>query len=523
MIVKTGNPKFIVSIWTDDLKFVVSGTVGDPNSDILSIATTKDLLSPSGTFEIVFTPRIDSKGQSWFDKLDAFDYVEIEFQGIDDSEKKIVMRGLIDEVNRSENFAAGVPQRSVTISGRDLGALLVDFQIYYLPELSQLHAAALAAKPHPLLYMTWRDIPTMGAVTASQAFYAITGHLRDMIDLSFGGVNIKNKLNFLAYSMFPEESTTLMHLMSYEGSFWNSYAQYEDKPFHELFLYDAQDSAYLILRPARLKDAHGAYHPSVVEFSKMYSPNWSFSGVDKVSMSIRKHGREVRNYFLTLPKLQLVSEVDYRTVGLSPYSDNPENSKNPFLQLNSDVASYIGKYGFRKYEAATMFMDLDPGRPEPSTKKPYEVENVFARTSINRNDALIAWYLHNPYLLEGNFSIRGTNSAMIGTYVTDTDEDMVYYVEGVTQSFVTNESFLTQLRVSRGMPKGGLVDTELSKKNVRFFGQSSPDSDKVADRASDIADARYYGGLPEPDFGTVDYNLNTGIVEKNIPTDISLE
>jgi hypothetical protein len=88
--------------------------------------------------------------------------------------------------------------------------------------------------------------------------------------------------------------------------------------------------------------------------------------------------------------------------------------------------------------------------------------------TIQRNRTLVAWFLHNEYLLSGTIAIPGTNKAIIGTYVEDEDDSLEYYVEGVTHNFVLFQSFTTSLRVTRGMPlanQGGL-----GYRNKYFFG-----------------------------------------------------
>lgn len=522
---KYGASKFRVTIYTDNAKFQISGAVGDPNPDILSITTNKSIGNPAGTFSIVFTPKKDGNGLTWADKLDAFDYVEIEFQGIDDPPifrsvqggveliPNIVMRGLIDTVTKDESWDAGVPRRQITISGRDLGALLSDQQIYYIVEIDP--GAALLKDVIPLgAYGLVSDRPPVA--NADGIFSFIAQHFKQAIKLRLGipgnvesgegptSVNIGDKLQYIAYSMFPDEVSNTFFLRGHEGNYWTAFSHYEDKPFHEMFVYDAPECSWFLLRPSRLKDAQGNLPKVVNDLSQkeltfdtsgggarkftgntVYPAGIEISPVDKLSIDVSKSNSEIYNYFITIPELSVVSKIQFRGLMLSPYRTHPENSENPFFQTDENFPGFIGKFGFRKYEAATVFVDLDEGQ-QNSVGESYEnvAQKRFVERGIQRNRTLVAWFMHNEKLLSGSMTIRGTRNAIIGTYLIDNDPDVQsagqvaqnlglgsgggfeYYIEGVTHNFVVLDSYITTLSITRGMPVNGLGP----KANKYFFG-----------------------------------------------------
>jgi hypothetical protein len=96
------------------------------------------------------------------------------------------------------------------------------------------------------------------------------------------------------------------------------------------------------------------------------------------------------------------------------------------------------------------------------------LNDPFIGPALKYNFILVCWYLHNHYLLDGSISIRGTNKAIIGTYVQDKDGEyfdlsgkpqkgMEYYVEGVSHNFAVFSRYITTLTVTRGQPEvGGL-------------------------------------------------------------------
>lgn len=508
MEVTSGSPVARVTILTDTMKFRVTSELGDSNSDILSISTNKDMGSPAGTFNIVFTPNKDKSNYTWFDKLDAYDYVQIELKGINNDAFSVIMRGLIDTVNYGQSWEGGTPQRSITVSGRDFGCLLTDHQIYYVPELGQ--AEALAGM---LTYMSWKNfIP--GPVNAGTAFNVIWERFEHGLDLEIGGgpakyniegenetksptssgysEQLKQKFGKQAAQTFEDDVTNLWHLKGYEGPYWNAFAQYQDKPFHEIFVYDGPESEYgyggswLILRPSRLKDAKGNYHVSVTNNlgnKTLYPDDFTFRDRDLVSINVSKSQSEVFNYFITIPALQLLSKITFRGMMLSTCKGDFTKSENPFFQCNNFYPAYLGKYGFRKYEATTYFVNLDVGqlqkRPTQSQQE-YETDvlaPLFIQKGIERNRMIVAWFLHNEFLLSGNIDISGTNKAIIGTYAKNEDDAMEYYVEGVSHSWTLFQSYRTSLRVSRGQPQqesGGLVGWSDKVANIRmnryYFG-----------------------------------------------------
>lgn len=494
MEAKVGASKAELKIYTDDRKYVIRTSSEDPNSDIISISTNKSLKSPSGTFDIRFVPRKNSENRTWFDNLAPHDFVEISLAGIGE-ELRVVMRGLIDTVSKSESWAAGVPQREILIHGRDLGGLLEDFQIYWIPELAPTEA--ILAK-----LMPW-DINYPLVLNAQGAFSYIMVKLKEYVDLTVGGQKLLNFFDFAALSMYPNDETNLFYLIGYEGDFWNAFSRYQDKPFHEMFVYDAPDKSWLIMRPSRLKDAMGnlpsqvkAYegsnlvlssselilgasyeYPTMKEVSgnTFYPNNFSIYAVDKISISVSNSCNEIFNYYFTIPEAPQLLKIDIRGWCIDPYRKDPKNCENPFFQLNPNLPSYIGKYGFRKYEVTTVFLDLDIGKLK-SADQNLTYDNIMndrvIKKVIRRNRTLVAWFLHNEFLYSGTMEIRGTNKAIIGTYVTDEDDRMEYYVEGVNHNFVAFQSYTTSLILERGLSTSGKAIW-----NKYFFGGTSNNVD----------------------------------------------
>ena len=66
---------------------------------------------------------------------------------------------------------------------------------------------------------------------------------------------------------------------------------------------------------------------------------------------------------------------------------------------------------------------------------------------------LYNWNIKNNSMYNGNIIVRGSNRFKIGTRLDYADEGLEFYVEGVSHDFSMYGSFITQLSVTRGLPK----------------------------------------------------------------------
>jgi cell wall-associated NlpC family hydrolase len=66
---------------------------------------------------------------------------------------------------------------------------------------------------------------------------------------------------------------------------------------------------------------------------------------------------------------------------------------------------------------------------------------------------LYNWNIKNNSMYNGNIIVKGSNKYQIGTRLNYTDEGLEFYIEGVTHNFTMFGSFITELAVTRGLPK----------------------------------------------------------------------
>lgn len=393
---KGGSPTATINFYTRDKLYVLHSKIGDPNSDFLRVRTNKALNSPTGSFTIELTPKEDAEGKTWKDKLEVFDYAEIFLKGIDDEKEKIVMRGLIDTVSISETFQE-FPQRSITVDGRDLGVLLSDFQIWYNafldPVAATLRAIRWLSNPK-LAYMfkdffdefarKWKSVVelTVGKSVSGGDQKSGKGvniyssewpsETRFVKERQAQVVNLATKIDVVSYPLMKDLSTVLQPVKNYEGSFWNLFQSYQDVPFHEMFIYDAKDNAKLVIRPSKLKDMKSNLYKgtngAIEQIPEGYPDDWSIEPIDKISSSFNKNSGQLRNMFFVVPEYGAgLSKVGYLMVGIAPYFDNISASINPFFSIKANDSdkeplTYIGRYGFRKYEVPVKWVGMEPGQ-----------------------------------------------------------------------------------------------------------------------------------------------------------------
>ncbi len=453
-----------VEIFIKSTRFItkISANIGEENSDLLSVTTNKDLDSPAGSFQIVLVPKSSDGGETWFSRVEVWDFVEISFKGIKDTEKHVTMRGLVDNVQYTESFEGGIPQRTITISGRDLGSLLTDFQIYLIPIIKEHMEATIQG--FGLLYTEAVQRGLEQSTVQPLFEFAMDFFKKNYLNIIISGEDkkIADYLKTEAQAMFPELEVGAMYWKQYYGSWLNVFTQFQDKPFHELFVYDTDRYSTLILRPSRYQDARGKFPERVEKLStnkNMYPDGFSIYNDEKISMTISKTIQEVKSYFITYPNAGVFGgKQDFWSVAIMPNISDVSKSENPYIAFNNVLPSCIEKFGIRPMEVETIFNNFGNGQTEQKDRSKTEQETAdpFIPMGEKMNKTLVAWFLHNPLLLNGAVDIAGTNRAIVGTYMRDEDEGKEYYVYGVTHNFQLFQSYRTSLQLKRGIPFDGL-------------------------------------------------------------------
>ncbi len=247
-----------VQAWTPQGAYYHQDLMGD----LKTIQTSKTTSQPYGTFALTFTMRED-QGGSWADKLPFRTYVEMR-AGIGNGTPPILMRGFVDAPGQTLQMPAYPqgPQREVTVSGRDMGAILADWQVLYLWGIDpmstylranlpggsdalshQLGVDVQQADPNTLLSAFVNTLVNQGAVGGLQA-------VMPRVPAFVPTLTIPNayQINFLS-------------LQPWQGSYSNFLDYFASPPWGEDFVLDEEAGPALIVRQTPYKNFTTGQYP----------------------------------------------------------------------------------------------------------------------------------------------------------------------------------------------------------------------------------------------------------------------
>lgn len=257
--VQTPRVQVDVQAWTPQGAYYHQDLMGD----LLTIETSKSTTQPYGTFQLTFVMREDAQG-SWADKLTFRTYVEIRAGIGTTGPPPILMRGFVDTAAQTLEMPAfpNGPDREVVVTGRDMGAVLADWQILYLwgidPMATYVQAnlpnggGALAATlgisvgqtaPNRLVEAFIRKLVNGQAIAGLQAVLPRVPALVPKLTIPDA-----YQINFL-------------NLQPWQGSYANFLDYFSSPPWGEWFVYDADDAPWIVLRQTPYKTYRTGQYP----------------------------------------------------------------------------------------------------------------------------------------------------------------------------------------------------------------------------------------------------------------------
>lgn len=412
--------------------------------------------------------------------------------------EEITMLGVVDTVSLIKQVGPGGNQRVIQVTGRDMGRCFTDdthfvFPFPFLnPKTGQptnglvhyLNGTAEKIKKLVARYFfrskdddvpQFRDIYARGTV----------GEVIDTLFENASGLDVKLRNNvslrdYLPKPLFPDVSIRSIpflgqRLLTASGSVWSLFQQVVPKPFGEMFVDTVGNRARMIIRrppwgrlwkdlPEQLdklieqrgnvSDPIAAYVRSkkgtlwdrdevVTTPCRVVDRNYH-EIIDReiIAMNLSKSDREVVNLYWTLASSNWAGgeKSPYHTAGLV----------TPMMDVES-----VAKYGLRMYSQ------------ENSWWNPKEVDSYGLYGKVNIQAELILdnlrlyfWFRDNAQLISGSLTIRGRSTIRIGDYVKLMNEDHIFYVESVANSWTYGGSFITTLGLTRGQP---VRDNRLAK------------------------------------------------------------
>lgn len=488
-VIQTPRVQVDVQAWTPQGAYYHSDLMGD----LTTIQTSKTTTAAYGTFQLTFTMREDSGG-SWADKLPYRTYVEMR-AGIGSGTPPILMRGFVDspeQTMQSGAFPQG-PTREVTVTGRDMGAILSDWQILYLWGIDPMstYLEANMSNGDPLAAQ-------LGVGVGQQSPTALlTAFATKLVN----GVAVKGLQSVMPQvptvqpkiSLPDAYQVNFLSLQPWQGSYSNFVDYFASPPWGEDFLYDADDGPWLVVRQTPYKNYLTGQYP--LPFGGSPAANGFFADVTLDAGDIAEHdltvnaSGEIYTYYSTTPDLassvaQSYAQFFYVSAGTTVVtstvnSNGQVSTQNPkYPQPTATTGSSLTQTGVTVQ--TTLGQTRQPGsNPYYAADKakwwgiqPLELTTPWVstlNTAFNSNaQSLVAelntWlvnvYGDNDKFSAGTITCHGFPSLTVGRYVvvapgavTSDPYPWEAYIQSISHEIdiaSNNATWTTDLGVVRG-------------------------------------------------------------------------
>ena len=435
-------------------------------SQIGGVQTSKSCREPAGGFSITLAdkPHIAdtttdhniSMYETLYALIEPMDLVEIRMahNPVDyatsewDYKIPVIMRGFVSAVTRNEMMNAGVPSRSVTIAGQDMGKILNIIQIFYLYN-SQLAENYLTEFRFFQKYGFEGDAKIKTAIefTTDIIKNVINPYLKRLTAMANGesvgakvmtswtpAITIQGVVSPLTISTF--NNVSLYQLLA---------TVLDVGPWNELYVEDTKDGVQMVGRPAPFLSVAGEAIQGVKpEEVKIDSK-------DVVAMNVARSDANVANYYWVQNERWgwYTNEVG-RLLAMDEQAGKNGSTFIKFDYPNSDAA----RYGVRKLEVTSVL-----GPPDylfaDSVKKQDDAKQTASLMSWveDRRRVLAEINQDNVVFESGTMRLRGNEKIRAGMQlVLSRGKSVVssYYVVRVSHEFIPFQGFFTNVIVERG-------------------------------------------------------------------------
>lgn len=402
-------PQIEIEILTEKDNLVFRGTKVSPSqidtvelvSDVLTCMTKRDMGVDCPTFSLNLIYR-----DQWFYSIGSNDLVIIKMARLPGEKLQPVFFGLIDDIRKSEVFAAGKPKRSIAITGRGFGKALINFEIGVVREAGVYESS--------LGYLGTQV--NLAMKSASGAIQTLLDHfVKKYINYRFGqGVSFLTYARWNLNSRAGEMLNDISGLLEYQGSLWNLVKELQNSPFNELYWEINDGFPTLFLRPTPFNERHWNALQRIEVFDEdIIEDNTGRSDLETYTL----YSVGCRTY---------MSDVDQLgTLGYMPLWYKP----------------YYGKYGIKRLNVTSLYA-MYASRDDTNTVK---------KLVTSYTQDLFNWNIKNNSMYNGHILVKGSNKYKLGSRLFIPSQNMEYYVESVVHNFNILESFTTQLGITRGI------------------------------------------------------------------------
>jgi hypothetical protein len=365
--------------------FIAEAEAQIPDADplsrsLLAVDTQKDLSQACGSFTLRLDARPHQDGRRWAERIPMRSLVFIALlrSGVTPSASSTVMIGLTDTHAVQEQYSEAHPRRGITITGREIAAVMLDATLVYHPGLSAnvqagtltvengtLGALQTALSANPLLVS--RGDPrtvlqvlldtylfrggTSSSTTPTEPGSATPVVQHPLIHLDLPNYGLEQLLvpQYAIWRTFDDVSVDIGQFPAMLGSLWTYLHLYIDRNFQEFFtrMEGGQCQIHFRGKPFRHKLITTGTRFKAQGTGPEEEPTLAtltLDPADIVSHVRERDASHIYNYFTVMPR-GIWDEAE-----LFQYGVLPEVISDP------SHPSFVGRYGIRPLRAQSQYL-----------------------------------------------------------------------------------------------------------------------------------------------------------------------
>lgn len=469
-------------------------------SDVVACQWSKDINSPAGVFSMTVKPRI-----AWDKQIKPGDILVIFMDndhryGIDKrADGTLITIGIVDRIAKSTMVdGSGATVESISINGRDLGAIFQETQTIFDPTLAELDDVNFTSK-----FMQQASLTHVKGLSPVETIYRILdlvfnqnatgsewiggqwalGHVPQ--DASGRPVTLLSMLDVITFTQRPMPGYAIVQPLGLvqAGNVWTLMESYANRTLNEFFVdirdIDAANTESIAFQG---NQARGSVLPEDQASQDALAKAIAHTGVfnqsalqgiqsidygTAIPVPALVHRQMPYDYdaFMNLPFVDIDhTEVFGCDMGISSHEvanyfeihfpDLPDISQEMIWGIKVNQRSFT-KFGIRRFEAESRFPF---GSSRISTAHNQGGVIDLAQPFAFYVGILSTWYATNETLLNGSMECRFKPQIRVGTRIRYHAVDGSYfhfYVQAVNQTFgVSAGASRTSLTIVRGFREG---------------------------------------------------------------------
>ena len=315
---------------------LTAGEVFEPIEDVISIITSNGIGQASGTFRIELVYRTSGGESVYYNTITPMDIAIIYLDG-----STTTMVGIIDTVAKSRSLSGGRIKRSVTLSGKSLGAIWEFDLVKYFENTAGIPASLLQRNLELQKGLIKLDFFGENLITAITTLYKAL----PAIDIQYKDKKLSDFIDVGSeLSCRKDEVLYNLNTEPYMGTLWNYFKRYVGEPFNEIWTDSKDEKLVLRTRPTPFSMGEDG-----VEITGGANNRRKISGWGNINNWNSGSGGEVNTW--GIPSSEVISEnlsrtheQSYSIYGVLPtdklYGNAPEYQALPPLIIEEDYESF---------------------------------------------------------------------------------------------------------------------------------------------------------------------------------------